>query len=138
MRKIVVRDYKYIGEEMERLSDLTSHEMDEDDNDDILVTYSINGRSADYSYSISCDVKVLSKQLIRYFELTCKGFVFESFYDKKFTDAFKSLIKTPDEFERFLEMIHLDVEEFIHIAIYISPQSFTSNLIKFLKENYIK
>ena len=78
------------------------------------------------------------KQLIRYFELTCKGFIFESFYDKKFTDAFKSLIKTPDEFERFLEMIHLDAEEFIHIAIYISPQSFTSNLVKFLKENYVK
>ena len=29
--------------------------------------------------------------------------------DKKFTDAFKSLIKTPDEFERFLEMIHFDL-----------------------------
>ena len=138
MRKIVVRDYKYIGEEMERLSNITSNEIDEDDINDDLVAYSINGMSADSSYSISCDVKVLSKQLIRYFELTCKGFIFESFYDKKFTDAFKSLIKTPDEFERFLEMIHLDAEEFIHIAIYISPQSFTSNLIKFLKENYLK
>ena len=41
MRKIVVRDYKYIGEEMERLSHLTSNEIDEDDINDDLVAYSI-------------------------------------------------------------------------------------------------
>ena len=49
MRKIVVRDYKYIGEEMERLSNLTSNEIDEDDINDDLVAYSINGMSADSS-----------------------------------------------------------------------------------------
>lgn len=134
MRKIVVKDYEYIGKEMERLSRLTEYEIAEED----ILTYAINGKSADNSYSLSCDMKVLSKQLIRYFELTCKGYKFETYYDKKFIDLFKSLVKTPDEFERFLDMIHLDVKEFINISIYIAPHCFTSNLIKFLKENYLK
>lgn len=133
MKKIVVKDYEYIEKEMDRLSKISEY-IDSSGN----MSYQINGRSADTSYIMAYDVKILSGQLLRYFELTCKNFEFDSFYDKKFIDAFKSLIKNPDEFERFLDMVHLDINDFIHIAVHISPNCFTSNLVKFIKENYLK
>lgn len=133
MRKIFVKDYEYIRKEMDRLSKVSEYS-----NGDNNISYQINGISANSSFAMSYDTKILSGQLLRYFELTCKNFEFTSFYDKKFMDAFKSLIKNPDEFERFLDMIHLDIEDFIHIAVHIVPLCFTSNLVKYIKENYIK
>ena len=133
MKKIVVKDYEYIGKEMDRLSRISEYPNGDDN-----LAYQINGYSADNVYAMSYDMKVLSGQLLRYFELTCKNFEFESFYDKKFMDVFKSLIKNPDEFERFLDMVHLDVKDFLHIAVHISPNCFTSNLVKYIKENYLK
>ena len=133
MRKIVVRDYEYIGKEMEKLSKISNYPNGDDN-----MSYQINGISADNSFAMSYDMKVLSNQLLRYFELTCKNFEFDSFHDKKFMDAFKSLIKNPDEFERFLDMIHLDVREFLHIAVHVTPLCFTSNLVKYIRENYLK
>jgi hypothetical protein len=52
-------------------------------------------------------------------------------------DLFKALVKDEEDFKKFLEIIGLDIDEFIHIAVYIAPQCFTSNLIKFLKQHYL-
>lgn len=134
MRKVVVKDYDLIERELKRL-------RDEDQIDEALLnqdcTYSINGSSSEKNFIMSCDVKVLSAQLVKYFELTNKNFTFESFYDKKFMDLFKALVKDEDEFEKFLDMIGIDIEDFIHISVHIAPQCFTSNLIKYLKQTYI-
>jgi hypothetical protein len=134
MRKVVVKDYDLIERELTRL-------RDEDQIDEALLnqdcTYAITGNSSEQNFMMSCDVKVLSAQLVKYFELTNKNFTFESFYDKKFMDLFKALVKDEDEFEKFLDMIGIDVEDFIHISVHIAPQCFTSNLIKYLKQTYI-
>ena len=95
------------------------------------------GRSSSESYILAADVKKLSKQLILYFTDTCKNFKFTQFYDKSFMDLFKALIKNEEEFKKFLDMICLDLEEFLKLSTYICPLCFTSNLIKFIQETYL-
>lgn len=38
----------------------------------------------------------------------------------------------------FLKDISFTLDEFLNIAVYICPHCFTSNLIKFIKTNYLK
>ena len=100
----------------------------------IVIKY---GRSSSESYVLTTDVKKLGKQLIIYFKETCKNFEFTQFYEKSFMDLFKSLIKNEDEMHKFLQMIGLDMDEFLRLSIYICPTCFTSNLIKFIQEKYL-
>lgn len=83
------------------------------------------------------DVKKLSKQLDIYFKETCRNFEFTQFYDKSFMDLFKALVKNEDEMKRFLQMTCLEMDEFLKLSTYICPLCFTSNLIKFIQENYL-
>ena len=88
MRKVVVKDYDLIERELKRL-------RDEDQIDEALLnqdcTYSINGSSSEKNFIMSCDVKVLSAQLVKYFELTNKNFTFESLIFIKYNPSFISL-----------------------------------------------
>jgi hypothetical protein len=54
-----------------------------------------------------------------------------------FIDAVKALVKDMEEFNAFLKMIDIDVETFIKIMVHLSPQIFTSNLVKFIQKNYL-
>ncbi len=67
-----------------------------------------------------------------------KNYEFESFGDKDFVTAAKSLIKSYNEFNKFLEVIGLEVNEFIELMVYLSPQVFTPNLVKFIQKYYLK
>lgn len=62
---------------------------------------------------------------------------FFGFYDKMFIDAVKALVKDMEEFNAFLKMIDIDVVTFIKIMVQLSPQVFTSNLVKFIQKNYL-
>ena len=86
---------------------------------------------------VMSDLEKLAKQMIFYFYCTIKNFTFIDFYDKEFIDACKFLIKDKEEFERFLSYVKLDIEEFIHMSIYICQNAFTSNLIKFIQTTYL-
>lgn len=135
MRHTIIKDYDLIESELKKLrneSNIDNEILNQEEE-----IYSINGISSNQGYSMRCDVRVLSAQLVKYFELTNKNFKFESFYEKKIMDLFKALVKDENEFHKFLEMTGLDIEDFIHIAIYIVPQCFTSNLIKFLRQHYL-
>lgn len=134
MRHTVVKDYELIEKELKRLRQESNIDGDLIRHPEI---YAINGHSSNHTFSIRCDAQVLAAQLIKYFELTSKNFKFESFYEKKFMDLFKALVKDEEDFKKFLEIIGLDIDDFIHIAVYIAPQCFTSNLIKFLKQHYL-
>jgi hypothetical protein len=134
MRRVIVKDYDLIDSELKKLR---SEEIKDEHLINHDCTYAINGNSSNKNFVMACDVKVLSAQLIKYFELTNKNFIFESFYDKKFMDLFKALIKDEDEFRKFLDMTGIEIDDFIHISVYIAPQCFTSNLIKYLKQHYI-
>jgi hypothetical protein len=83
------------------------------------------------------DSLILSEKLIDYLEDTCKGFKFVDFYDKAFMDNFKALVKDEDRFIAFLNDISFTLDDFLHIAVYVCPHCFTSNLIKFIKTHYI-
>lgn len=54
-----------------------------------------------------------------------------------FIDAVKALVKDTEEFNAFLKMIDIDIETFIKSMILLSPQVFTSNLVKFIQKNYL-
>lgn len=70
-------------------------------------------------------------------EKNCKEFVFTDFYDKAFIDNFKILIKDENKFKKFLTDISFDLDEFLHIGVYVCPHCFTTNLIKFIKTHYL-
>lgn len=86
---------------------------------------------------MKCDAELVASQLIFYFTTVCKNFKFEGFYDKAFVNNVKELIKNKEEFTKYLDMIQIEVEEFFKILIYVAPPVFTSNLIKFIQENYL-
>ena len=83
------------------------------------------------------DSLILSEKLIDYFEENCKGYTFVDFYDKPFMDNFKNLVKDETKFVAFLNDISFTLDEFLHIAVYICPHCFTSNLIKFIRTHYV-
>lgn len=88
-------------------------------------------------YAEQADIRNLAAQLIHFFMVVYKNFEFVDFYDKNFIDLVKALIKDPEEFNNFLSMVDIDVELFIKLMVYISPQAFTSNLVKFIQKTYL-
>ena len=92
---------------------------------------------ANFYYATFADIKNLAAQLAYYFSIIYKNFVFVDFYDKAFIDSAKALIKDIDEFTLFLKLIDIDIETFIKLMVHISPQVFTSNLVKFIQKNYL-
>lgn len=62
---------------------------------------------------------------------------YTDFYDKKFLDVMKSVIKQPNMFDKFLKFVKCDIEQFIHSAVYICPKVFTTSIIKFINLNYL-
>jgi hypothetical protein len=105
MRHTVVKDYELIEKELKKLRKESNIDGDVIRHPEI---YAINGHSSNHTFSIRCDAQVLAAQLIKYFELTSKNFKFESFYEKKFMDLFKALVKDEEDFKKFLEIIGLD------------------------------
>jgi hypothetical protein len=70
-------------------------------------------------------------------KIKLNGYQFNDFYDKQFVDNFKKLVKDEENFKKFLKDISFTLDEFINIAVYICPHCFTSNLVKYIKTNYI-
>ena len=103
----------------------------------VHIIIGFNGVSGRKYVIVISDLDKLAKQIIFYFYCIIKNFKFIDFYDKEFIDAYKFLIKDKEEFQRFLSYIKLTVEEFIQLSIYICQNAFTSNLIKFIQENYL-
>ena len=68
----------------------------------------------------------LTKQLIYYFTIVIKNFTYIDLYDKEFVENFKLLVKDEEEFKRFLEMISLTLDDFLHLGVYVCPNAFTS------------
>lgn len=95
------------------------------------------GKSNSKFYMISSDVQCLTKQLIFYFNTIIKNFIFVDLYDKTFIESFKVLVKDKEEFQRFLNMTQITVDDFLHLGVYICPNAFTSTLIKFIQTNYL-
>jgi type I site-specific restriction-modification system R (restriction) subunit len=95
------------------------------------------GANASENLEMYYDTQILSEKLIDYFEENYKNYTFVDFYDKAFVDNFKTLVKDQEKFKAFLKEISFTFDEFINIAVYICPHCFTTNLIKFLKKNYI-
>ena len=56
---------------------------------------------------------------------------------KEFVENFKLLVKDEEEFKRFLEMISLTLDDFLHLGVYVCPNAFTSTLIKYIQTNYL-
>jgi hypothetical protein len=65
------------------------------------------------------------------------NYKFDSFYDKFFINHFKALVKDESKFIPFLKDISFTLDEFLNTAVYVCPHCFTSNLIKFIKTNYL-
>ena len=86
---------------------------------------------------MSTDVQRLTKQLIYYFTIVIKNFTYIDLYDKEFVENFKLLVKDEEEFKRFLEMISLTLDDFLHLGVYVCPNAFTSTLIKYIQINYL-
>jgi len=59
------------------------------------------------------------------------------FYDPVFIDLVKSLMKDMEEFNMFLSLVDVDIRTFIKTVISLSPNVFTSNLVKFIQKNYL-
>ena len=99
-------------------------------------TYAL-GINASKQLDLYYDAQILSEKLIDYLQDNYKDFQFVDFYDKSFCDKFKALVKDPDKFKLFLQDICFTLDQFLNIAVYVCPHCFTSNLIKFIKTNYI-
>ena len=94
--------------------------------------------SANSYYAIAVDVKNLAMQLIIYLNTVYKNFTFTNFVDKEFLEIMKDLIKSEADFNQFLDLVGLDIQTFIRLMVYIAPQMFTSNLVKFIQKTYLK
>ena len=94
--------------------------------------------SANSYYAIAVDVKNLAMQLIIYLNTVYKNFTFTNFTDKEFLEIMKNLIKSETDFNQFLDLVGLDIQTFIRLIVYIAPQMFTSNLVKFIQKTYLK
>ena len=88
-------------------------------------------------YAEQADIKNLAAQLVFYYRIVYKNFNFVDFYDKMFIDTTKTMIKDEEEFRKFLDMVDLDPKTFIKLMVYISPQVFTTNLVKFIRKQYL-
>lgn len=86
---------------------------------------------------ISSDIERLTKQLIYYFYAVIKNFNYVDLYDKDFLESFKFLVKDEVEFNLFLNMTSLSIDDFLYIGVYICPNAFTSTLIKFIQTKYL-
>lgn len=84
------------------------------------------------------DNKNLEKQIKEYLKLNYNNIKYIDFYDKKFLEIMKNIIKQPDKFLDLLDYTGYDLKDFITSAVYICPSVFTPAIIKFIKENYLK
>jgi hypothetical protein len=46
-------------------------------------------------------------------------------------------MKDMEEFNMFLSLVDVDIRTFIKTVISLSPNVFTSNLVKFIQKNYL-
>lgn len=83
------------------------------------------------------DAKSLSKSLRWYLHKHNNNIKFNTFYDKVFLDNMKSIIKDPERFHSFLNEIEYSLDDFLHIAVYVCPQVFTTSINKFIQSNYL-
>lgn len=135
MKKNAVIDYDKLYQDLLKINTLPIYKKVEAVEEEITCTSS--NVSTHQRYIMNADVKNLGAQLAHYFTVSYKNFEFTSFYDKDFISAAKTLIKSYDEFKKFLENVDITIEEFIKMMGILSPQVFTSNLVKFIQKYYI-
>ena len=84
------------------------------------------------------DTQILLEKLVTYVEAKYPDIKINDLYEKEFVDAFKALVKDETEFLNFLNDISFTLTEFVEISVHVVPHCFTSNLVKFIKKQYVK
>jgi hypothetical protein len=84
------------------------------------------------------DTQILLEKLVTYIEAKNPNIKINDLYEKEFTEEFKALVKNEEEFLKFLNDINFSLTEFIEISVHVVPHCFTSNLVKFIKKQYVK
>ena len=137
MKRNQIIDYQYLEKNLRNIEEVYKTLNIETDISEYFDSTCYTGKSDSKFYTISTDVQRLTKQLIYYFYYVFKNFEFKELSDKEFIEAFKLLIKDENEFNIFLKMVEISLDDFLHLGVYISPTAFTSTLIKFIQSTYL-
>ncbi len=103
----------------------------------ISTVYTV-GLNSSKRLQIGQDVQLLAQCLITYMQKKYSQYQFTDFYDPLLVKAIRNLIKNEKHFLEFLNEIHFEAEQFFTISVYIIPHVYTTYLIKFIKETYLK
>lgn len=103
----------------------------------LRVNYAI-GLNSSKQLQIGQDVQLLAQHLITYIQQKHPQYQFTDFFQPSLVKNIRGLIKNPKHFNQFLNNIHFDAEQFFTISAYLIPHVYTSYLIKFIKEQYLK
>lgn len=103
----------------------------------ISSTYTV-GLNSNKRLQIGQDVQLLAQYLITYIQRKYPQYQFVDFYQPLLVKSLRNLIKNEKHFLEFLKEIHFDIDEFFTISVYIIPHVYTTYLIKFIKETYLK
>lgn len=103
----------------------------------ISTTYTV-GLNSSKRMQIGHDVQLLAQFLINYIQKKHPQYQFKDFYDPVLVKTLRNLIKNEKHFLEFLKEIHFEIDEFFTISVYIIPHVYTTYLIKFIKETYLK
>lgn len=103
----------------------------------LRTNYAI-GLNSSKQLQIGHDVQLLAQHLITYIQQKYPQYQFTDFFQPTLVKNIRGLIKNPKHFNQFLNNIHFDVEQFFTISAYLIPHVYTSYLIKFIKEQYLK
>lgn len=103
----------------------------------ISTTYTV-GLNSSKRMQIGHDVQLLTQFLINYIQKKHPNYQFIDFYDPILVKTLRNLIKNEKHFLEFLNEIHFEIDEFFTISVYIIPHVYTTYLIKFIKETYLK
>lgn len=88
------------------------------------------GSNAAKNMELSIDLEILTEIILNYIKKTDPNYKFVDFYDEKFTDSFKELIKNQEEFKKILIEQKMSIEEFIKIRCLFSTSLFYNSFNK--------
>ncbi len=90
------------------------HAASEQIHEELSSVYQL-GSNATKNMELSIDLEILTEIILNYIKKTDPDYKFTDFYDEKFTESFKELIKNQEEFKKILIEQKMTIEEFIKI-----------------------
>lgn len=96
------------------------------------------GSNASHLLELNEDIRDLTTKMVIFLLENYPDINYEDFYDKKVLTILKNIIKDEQKFKVFLKSINYTLNDFLNIGVYVCPQVFTTNIIKFIRITYLE